>query len=210
MKEKNIEVLRNNRQNNFLKQYFMSKLLAGILLVLIIIAVVIGVYKYVDFPTKTRKIGFEDIGELATQSAYCTEVNVTEASRKLFGVDIPFTQSKYIYSYDIVIKAGYNFEEIKWEEVGTTIKVKLPEAQILSSDIDMDSFEIYHEDESIFRKITMDENNEAIKTMKENAEKDAVVNGLLDNARSNAETILTGFFANEYDLKEYRVVFEDK
>ena len=210
MKEKNIEVLRNNRQNNFLKQYFMSKLLAGILLVLIIIAVVIRVYKYVDFPTKTRKIGFEDIGELATQSAYCTEVNVTEASRKLFGVDIPFTQSKYIYSYDIVIKAGYNFEEIKWEEVGTTIKVKLPEAQILSSDIDMDSFEIYHEDESIFRKITMDENNEAIKTMKENAEKDAVANGLLDNARSNAETILTGFFANEYDLKEYRVVFEDK
>lgn len=74
----------------------------------------------------------------------------------------------------------------------------------------MDSFKLYHEDESVFRQITMTENNDAIKTMKEKAEKDSIAKGLLDNARSNAETILTGFFANAYDLKEYEIVFEDK
>ena len=55
------------------------------------------------------KLGFEEIGELATQAAYCTEINVTDASRELFGLKIPFTQSKYIYSYDVVIKAGIDF-----------------------------------------------------------------------------------------------------
>lgn len=88
--------------------------------------------------------------------------------------------------------------------------MKLPETKILSSEINLDSFKLYHEDESIFRQITMDENNEALKSMQENAEKDAVANGLLDNARANAETILTGFFAGAYDMDEYEIVFTDK
>ena len=135
---------------------------------------------------------------------------MTEAARELFGLTIPFRESKYIYSYDIEIKAGFDFEEIEWEEKGNTIEVRLPEAEILSSEIDLDSFKIYHEDESIFREITMSENNEALKSMKENAEKDAVENGLLENARSNAEEILTGFFGNVYDMDEYEIVFKDK
>lgn len=171
-----------------------GKLWLGVIAVLGIIAIAIGTTRFAFFESKTTKIGFENIGELATQSAYCTEINVTDESRKLFGIDIPFTESKCIYSYDIVIKAGFDFEEIEWEEVGTTIKVRLPEVKILSSEIELDSFKVYHEDESIFRKITMEENNESLKTMKENAERDAIANGLLDNARSNAETILTGFF----------------
>lgn len=74
----------------------------------------------------------------------------------------------------------------------------------------MDSFELYHEGKSIFRQIKMTENNEAIKGMKENAENDAIANELLDNARSNEETILTSLFVNVYDMEEYKIVFKDK
>ena len=63
-----------------------------------IVAVIIGVKKGVFSESQTTKIGFENIGELATQSSYCTQVNVTDSSKKLFGADIPFTNSKYIYS----------------------------------------------------------------------------------------------------------------
>ena len=122
----------------------------------------------------------------------------------------PFTQSKYIYSYDIVIKAGYDFNEIEWKEKNKTIEVKLPEAKVLSNELDMDSFKVYHEEESIFSKITLEENNDAVKKMKLNAQENAIANGLLENARSNAETMLTGFFADEYDLDEYKIVFKDK
>ena len=195
---------------SFLKLYVTKQVITVVVIILVIVAVVLGVSRYFMTDSKTTKIGFEDIGEFATQSASCTEVNVTEAARELFGLTIPFTESKYIYSYDIEIKAGFDFKEIEWEENGNTIEVRLPEAEILSSEIDLDSFKIYHEDESIFREITMEENNEALKPMQQKAEEDAIANGLLENARSNAETILTSFFGNVYDLDEYEIVFKDK
>ena len=36
-----------------------------------------GMKALLSSESKTTKIGFENIGELATQSAYCTQVNVT-------------------------------------------------------------------------------------------------------------------------------------
>ena len=100
----------------------------------------------------------EDIGDLATQSAYCTEVHATKSSRELFGITILFTQSK-IYSYDVIIKAGLDFAQIQWEEKGYVLEVRLPEIRILSSEIEMDSFKPYHEDEAFstrspWKKIT--------------------------------------------------------
>ena len=207
--------MKNNREkreggSGFFKLYLMQKAVKIILIITVIVILFIGVSRYFLTENRTTKLGFEDIGELATQTAYCTEVNVTEAARELFGMTIPFTQSKYIYSYDIQIKAGLDFEEIEWEVNGSTIEVRLPETKILSSEIDLDSFKVYLEDESIYREITLEENNEALKSMKQSAEDDAVANGLLENARSNAETILTGFFGNVYDMDEYEIVFKDK
>ena len=162
--------------------------------ILIIIAIIalaggagaIGMKRYITHESQTTKLGFEDIGELATQEANCTEVNVTEDVRKLFGIDIPFTQSKYIYSYNVIVKAGYDFGEIRYEVKKDSIKVKLPEVRILSSQVD----------------------NAAFAKLKEQAEKDAVANGLYENARSNAKTILKGYFAQAYDLDDYKITFE--
>ncbi|MDL2249493.1 DUF4230 domain-containing protein [Lachnospiraceae bacterium OttesenSCG-928-J05] len=197
------------------KKIISKKLKRIVILVAIVLAV--AVFFALGFQvsrlteSKTTKLGFEDIGELATQSAYCTEVNVTDNSRELFNIKIPFTQSKYVYSYDIVIKAGYDFGEIEWSEKDNKeIEVKLPEAKILSSDLDTESFKVYHEDESIYTQIGLEDNNEALKGMKKNAEEDAISNGLLENARSNAETVLKGFIGNVYDLNEYTITFVDK
>lgn len=200
---------KNSKVSRFVSRNF-GTILKLALLIAIVAAIGVGVRVINVSESKTTKIGFEDIGEMATQSAYCTEVNVTEDAKELYGMRIPFTQSKYIYSYDIVIKAGYDFNEIEWKEKNKTIEVKLPEAKVLSNELDMDSFKVYHEKESIFSKITLEENNDAVKKMKLNAQENAIANGLLENARSNAETMLTGFFADEYDLDEYKIVFKDK
>ena len=210
MKEQNLHTKKEHPVFRFVKKHLTRRILTGILIVLIIVAGIIGLRKTIFSDSQTTKIGFEDIGELATQSAYCTQVNVTDSSRELFGAKIPFTQSKYIYSYDVVVKAGFDFEEIEWSKNDKTIEVKLPEAKILSSEIDLDSFKVYHEQESIYNQIALEENNEALAKLKETAEKDAIENGLLENARSNAETILTRFFGNEYDLDKYEIIFTDK
>ena len=145
---------KKRRMLKFVGKHLAKNVVIVLAVVLVIALGAIGLRSVITSESKTTKIGFENIGELATQSAYCTEVNVTDDWRKLFGIKIPFTQSKYIYSYDFVIKAGYDFKDIKWSEKGDKIEVTLPEVKVLSNEIDLDSFKVYHEEESIFSPIT--------------------------------------------------------
>ena len=181
-----------------------------IALVVVLAITVVGLGFKVSHTTesKTTKLGFEDIGEFATQSAYCTEVSATANARKLFGHNLPFTQSNIVFSYDVVIKAGYDFSAITWDVHDTTITVKLPEVKVLSCEVKEDSFKKYVEDESIFTPFTLDDNNNAMKALKETAQTDAIANGLYENARSNAETMLTTFFSRAYDMDQYPIEFQ--
>lgn len=194
------------------KSMVKAKLIA--LIAVIVIALGAGLYfgKSLSSESRITKLGFEDMGELATQAAYCTMVEDTEAARDLFGVEIPFTQSRLIYSYDVIVRAGLDFEQIEWsvDEPNKVIEVKLPEIKVLNSELDTESFKLYLEDESIFRRISMEENNDSMIEMEENARRQAVGNGLLDEARANAEAILRSFFAGVYDLEKYEIVFTDK
>lgn len=194
------------------KSMVKAKLIA--LIAVIVIALGAGLYfgKSLSSESRITKLGFEDMGELATQAAYCTMVEDTEAARDLFGVEIPFTQSRLIYSYDVIVRAGLDFEQIEWsvDEPNKVIEVKLPEIRVLNSELDTESFKLYLEDESIFRRISMEENNDSMIEMEENARRQAVGNGLLDEARANAEAILRSFFAGVYDLEKYEIVFTDK
>ncbi len=157
----------------------------------------------------TTKLKFENIGELATQSAYTTEVQVISDSQNLFGVEIPFTQSKQIYSYNVNIKAGYDFTKVTYDvdDENKVITITLPEVQTLSTELDTDSFKVYHEQTSAFTHIDLETQNSATKQMCERAEKDAIENGLYENAEKNAELVLKGFVSSAYDLEEYTLKF---
>lgn len=210
VKEENKEEKKESKLFKIFKKSIKRKIAIFIAIIVLIVAVVIGLRSDIFFDSKTTKIEFENIGELATQTAYSTQLGVIDDSRELYGVTIPFTNSKYIYSYDVVIKAGFDFGDIEWNENNNVIEVKLPKAKILSSELDLNSFKIYHENESVFNQITITENNEAMKKLQKTAEENAVANGLLENARDNSETILKIFFSNKYDLEKYEIVFKDK
>lgn len=181
-----------------------------IILIVCILGVGIGLGKSFFTDSKTTKLGFEDIGELATQSAYSSNTSVIDQSRDLFGFEIPFTQSKYVFSYDTVIKAGINFSDITWkvDEINKKIKINLPETKVLSNEIDEDSLKVYHESESIFTNIELEETNKALSNLKDTAEKNAIENGLLENATMNAQTLVKSFVGQVYDLNTYQVIFE--
>ncbi len=188
--------------------------------VLIVIAICIGIasiswgVKEAFFQDgQTAKLGFEDIGELATQSATCTSVRVEGKDKKLFGMTIPFTQTKYIYTYNSVVKAGIDFSKVKvTDRSGTSKKiyVEIPKVKVLSTTIDYDSFKVYHEEESIFSPISMEEHNASMKELEKTARKDAIANGLLDNAYDNAKKMLQAFLEQSYDSKRYTIVFSKK
>ena len=80
------------RLPDYLKRLFTIKAMSVILIIALLIFGVIGWNKYLSLDNKTTSLGFENIGEFATQN--------------IWGIEIPFNQSKYIYSYDSIIKAG--------------------------------------------------------------------------------------------------------
>lgn len=179
-----------------------KRILTFLVVFLILIAlVIIGVSKVFLNDGKTTKLGFENIGELATQSVLATQVEVSSAAREFFGRQIPFTESKSVFSYDVEIKAGIDFSEIKWDVTETSVNVTLPEAKILSTEIDLDSFKVYHEKESIFRRVSLEDTNSALVDLEEKAVNSALENGLLEKATENAKVLITNFFAQEYDLE---------
>ena len=133
---------------------------------------------------KVTQIGFENIGELATQSVTTTSVRVETKDRKLFNISIPLTESKYIY-------------------------VTVPEVKTLSADLDLDSFKVLHESTSIFTPITLTEHNDALKQLTDEALNDAIANGLYDKALENAKTLLSSFIYQVYPSDQYDIIFSE-
>ena len=200
---------------NKLQKVLDIKFIIAVIIIILLCAVLVYTRKeaksnYVS-DEKITEIGFENIGELATQSVTTTTVRVETKDLKLFNVSIPLTQSKYIYTYNTTIKAGINFSDVKWQlgdtdDTSHNIYVDIPEVKTLSADIDLDSFKVLHEENNIFSPITLTEHNDSLIQLRENALSDAINSGLYDRALDNAKTILTSFISQVYPSNEYLII----
>ena len=112
----------------------------------------------------------------------------------------------------MVIKAGYDFADIDYdvESKDKVVTVHMPKQKKYCSELKLDSFKVYHQQESIFNNIKVEENIEELKKLKKQTEEDAKANGLLENARTNAETLIKSFLSQSYNQDEYKYVFKDK
>lgn len=204
---------------NKLQKVLDIKFIIAVIIIILLCAVLVYTRKeaksnYVS-DEKITEIGFENIGELATQSVTTTTVRVETKDLKLFNVSIPLTQSKYIYTYNTTIKAGINFSDVKWQlgdtdDTSHNIYVNIPEVKTLSADIDLDSFKVLHEENNIFSPITLTEHNDSLIQLRENALSDAINSGLYDRALDNAKTILTSFISQVYPSNEYNIIFSER
>lgn len=204
---------------NKLQKVLDIKFIIAVIIIILLCAVLVYTRKeaksnYVS-DEKITEIGFENIGELATQSVTTTTVRVETKDLKLFNVSIPLTQSKYIYTYNTTIKAGINFSDVKWQlgdtdDTSHNIYVDIPEVKTLSADIDLDSFKVLHEENNIFSPITLTEHNDSLIQLRENALSDAINSGLYDRALDNAKTILTSFISQVYPSNEYSIILSER
>ena len=207
---KDLEIPRKSFLRRILKAVPAKYIILILLVAAVSVSCTIGLTSGFSTDTKVTKLGFEDIGELATQAAYCSVIINIDDPRKIWGVDVPLTHSKFIYSYDYVIKAGFSFSEISWNADETTVYVYLPTTQILSQSPVKDSLKVFLEEENIFSPITMQEQEKAEQEGLDDAIQKAIDNGLFENATTNAKTILTGFIGQVYSPDEYAIKFFDK
>lgn len=157
-------------------------------------------------------LNFGKIGQLATQTAYYTMVDKIDNNQNLFNTDIRLIKSEVIYSYDGVIKAGFDFGQIKHtvDEENKIIEVTFPPVKILSNQLDETSFKLWDDEENALRPISLQEKNDSAAELKNKAEQDAIEKGLFENAKDNAALLITNFLLTDYPDYTYEITFEEE
>lgn len=163
-----------------------------------------------EIESDSKEFHLENIGELATQAGFFTDVQKIQDYKELFGKQVPLTQSQYIYSYDGVIKAGIDFAqvEVSVDDDSHCITVRMPEPEIFDVKVDEKSLKIYDEKSSIFTPLKLDDISKSRIQLEENVKEKAIENGILTSAKANAKMLLSGFMSAYYDMSEYAIVFE--
>ncbi|MBQ8995082.1 MAG: DUF4230 domain-containing protein [Oscillospiraceae bacterium] len=156
---------------------------------------------------ETIQEGLKDIGKLVTAEYYFTHVETFESQVDLFGLKIPGTRSSYVYSYDGSVIAGVDFNKILVEkdDVKRTITIHLPKVEIISTEIDPDSFLLYGEKKSIFNPFEVEDFALSQSDMIRIEQEKAVEEGLLERAAENAEQILLNFLSGSFGLERYEI-----
>ena len=132
-----------------------------------------------------------EIRELATMTYSYTNMAQFESSNDFYGVKVPFTTKKFILTYDGIIKAGVDLSRAQVEVSGGEVRIVLPEAQILSHEIEEDSVESFDEKTSIFNPFTVEDFTAFQTEQKAVMEEKAVSRGLLAQAGQKArESVL--------------------
>lgn len=168
-----------------------SKRLQGALVVVVVVSIgagaLIAAYnKGLEEHKTVRKevICYEDIEEIAFQEATFKAVGKIHKPTEIgkLKIDTSLTTSDYVFSYNAVIKTGYDLEDIKDDggnELTQTITVTLPKVEILDSYLDEDSYVQYWDGEKITSKVGLDDFHDKKKEMLENAKQESIDCGLI-------------------------------
>ncbi len=151
-----------------------------------------------------------NIAELATVEYLFTDAAQFSDSKEIKGWSIPLTEKSFLMKWNGVIKAGINVDDIgvDVDNENMIITLTMPEAVILSYDVDESSVEVLDEKDNIFNNITV-EDKVGFDEATENAMKErAIENGLLDQALEQAKTTIKGLLtANSVIAENYEIVF---
>lgn len=151
-----------------------------------------------------------NIGELATVEYLFTDAARFSDTRQIKNWSIPFTEKSFTLKWDGVIKVGVILEKVSFNvnEDDKIITVTIPEAQILSYEIDESSVEILDEKDNIFNSISVDDKIAFDESTKAAMIERAIENGILDKAQKNAQVIIKNIICVDPAIEgQYAVEF---
>lgn len=136
------------------------------------------------------------IAELATTEYTYSNTVKYDSHLDFYGYRIPFTTNSFVISYDGVVKAGVDLSKAQINLEGEMITITLPDARIISHEIDYDSIKAMDESYSFFNKITITDYSSFTRDQNSVMEKKALDSGLLEKAKENAVTVVESFVAS--------------
>jgi len=166
---------------------------------------------------ETISSGLKEMGELITAEYYFSSSETVQDVKVLdlsslgidFKTNIPLTSNSFTYSYDGEIMAGIDFKgiEVNVDKENNVIKIKLPEAKIISSSVDPDSYQFYEIKNNILNPISPENYAVSFADLIHSEEEKAIDKGLLNKATNNAKTIVSNFVKSY--VEGYKIEIED-
>lgn len=148
----------------------------------------------------------QDVSDLATLRYKYTNMGKFEQATDFYGWTVPFMTKSFIISYDGVILAGVDLAETEINVEGNKIFIKLPEAKVISHEIDEESIEVFDETRNIFNQIKITDYTNFSMDQKAKVEGEAIEDGLLNEAIEKAKAVIQALI--EQSGETYEIVYE--
>ncbi len=144
----------------------------------------------------------QNISELAVVEYNYTNMGKFENQATFYGWKVPFTTKSFIISYDGKIKVGIDMSLVEVKIKGKNISVFVPEAKILSHEIDEKSIEIFDETKNIFNQISITDYNQFAIDQKDKMETSVKEKGIIKEAQEKTEKVIPSFIKSSYQLSD--------
>ena len=117
--------------------------------------------------------------------------------RKFLNLNVPLTDKYFLIKYNGYIKAGVDFSRIKVNVINSTdVHVSIPKPKILDTVVDENSIEVFNESENAFNPIKIADYKEALSREKEVMIRDAIDQGIYDQATEHAKLALSALLGD--------------
>ncbi len=150
----------------------------------------------------------EQVSQLATARYRYTNMGQFEQSSDFYGMKIPFSGKHFIVSYDGSILAGVDLKQAEVKISDGKVTVTLPEAQILSHEIDEESLKVFDETKNIFNPLTIENYNSFYTEQKKEMETKALESGLFSQAEEQAELVVKQIIGPVADQNEMELAIK--
>ena len=154
----------------------------------------------------------QGIGELATVDYMYTDAAKYSQPMEFMGTEIPLdiTTKNFVAKWDGTIKAGVDIERVEAEvdKEKKQIIVHIPQAEILSHEIEEESYEVLIEQDGLFNELRIEDIRGFDAETKKLMEEHAIENGILEKALANAKEIIRKLIeTGQVEEQDYEVVF---
>ena len=150
----------------------------------------------------------EEISELATAEYIFTNAARFTDTAHIAKVFDWMTKKSFVQKWDGTIKAGVELNELQVSVADNVITITMPNAEILSYEVDYNSVEVLDEKNNVFNPISISDKSKFDLETKDAMIERAKGNGLLEKASENAQRTVLELLALSIDnIEDYEVNF---
>ena len=146
---------------------------------------------------------------VSTKYTY-TDVGIYENSKKAFGVKIPLTTDKVIFTYSGIVSAGINLSDVTFDinDLSKSITITIPPPQFMSHEMDESSFKFYDAKNSIFTETKLEDYTALMGELKSQKEEQLKNDGeFFPSVSENAKNVITDLLKIAESTSDYKINF---